>query len=176
MHGVLSALAPISEVVDGAEIDDILVRVPRDVVPIVLEPATEKKAPRTTYEAKFSLQYSTSAMLTHGRVSLTSYTPAALADDRVAALAQKVRYEIREYGTYPAAFPGGAVVRLTDGRELAREMHHQLGSPQNPMSTDAVLAKFRENASLSLQPSKVAGLESRILAIESLEEVGAVLG
>ena len=97
--------------------------VPEAGVALVLEPAAAKVAPRTEYEGKFSLQYSTAAMLVHGHVGLTTYTPAALADPGVLALAGKVRYETREYASYPAAFPGG--VRIT----AARRAHARGGLP-----------------------------------------------
>ena len=50
------------------EVDEIVVTVPEAAVALVLEPAAPKQAPRTEYEAKFSLQYSTAAMVVHGRL------------------------------------------------------------------------------------------------------------
>src|SRR4029450_8145934 len=116
------------------EIEDVLVTIPEAGVSLVLEPADRKIAPRTDYEGKFSLQYSTAAMLVHGRVGLTTYTPEALADARVLHLPRKVRYETKEYASYPAAFPGGVRIRLRDGRTLDADLPHQLGAPENPMS------------------------------------------
>ena len=52
------------------------------------------------------------------------------------ALAGKVRYETREYASYPAAFPGGVRIRLRDGRTLEADFPHQLGAPENPMSAE----------------------------------------
>ena len=85
---------------------------------LVLEPAERKIAPRTVYEAKFSLQYSTAAMLVHGAAGLPAYSDEAIADQRVLDLARRVRYETKEYDTYPAAFPAAcgsrcATVRCT---------------------------------------------------------------
>ena len=119
---------------------------PEAGVSLVLEPAESKVAPRTDYEGKFSLQYSTAAMLVHGRVGLATYTPEALADDRVLDLARKVRYEIKEYASYPAAFPGGVRIVLRDGETIEADLPHQLGAPENPMTAEQVREKFRENA------------------------------
>jgi 2-methylcitrate dehydratase PrpD len=135
----------------------------------VLEPAAAKVAPRTEYEGKFSLQYSTAAMLVHGQVGLKTYTADALAEPRVLELARKVRYETRDYETYPAAFPGGVRVRLRDGRELDADFPHQLGAPENPMTAEQVRAKFRENAALA--GGGFEALEEVVLTLEDAADV-----
>jgi 2-methylcitrate dehydratase PrpD len=144
--------------------------VPEAGVSLVLEPVASKVEPRSDYEGKFSLQYSTAAMLVHGRVGLTTYTPEALADPRVLDLARKVRYETKEYASYPAAFPGGVRIRLRDGRMLEADFPHQLGAPGNPMSPQQVLEKFRENAALA------GGGFDRLEEILALEEAADVRG
>jgi 2-methylcitrate dehydratase PrpD len=168
IHGSLGATETICDGVDPGEIDEVVVIVPEAGVSLVLEPAASKVAPRTDYEGKFSLQYSTAAMLVHGRVGLATYTPEALADPRVLDLARKVGYETKEYPSYPAAFPGGVRIRLRNGRMLEADFPHQLGAPGNPMSPQQVLEKFRENAALA------GGGFDRLEEILALEEAADV--
>jgi 2-methylcitrate dehydratase PrpD len=151
------------------DIEDVVVTVPEAGVSLVLEPAGAKVAPRTEYEGKFSLQYSTAAMLVHGRVGLQTYTEEALADPETLALAKRVRYETKDYPTYPAAFPGGVSIRTRDGRTLEADFQHQQGGPENPMSPDDVRTKFRENAGASLSPEAAERLENAVLALEQHE-------
>ena len=155
--------------------DEIVVTVPEAAVALVLEPAAPKQAPRSEYEAKFSLQYSTAAMLVHGRVGVRSYSEEEIGDPRVLALAGKVRYEVKEYPSYPAAFPGGVRIRLRDGRVLEADAPYQLGGPENPMSADQVRAKFHENAALALDDAAVAALEEAALTLEDADDVRALL-
>jgi 2-methylcitrate dehydratase PrpD len=170
IHGSLGATETLCDGVDPGEIEEVVVFVPEAGVSLVLEPVASKVAPRTDYEGKFSLQYSTAAMLVHGRVGLATYTPEALADPRVLDLARKVRYETKEYASYPAAFPGGVRLRLRDGRLLEADFAHQLGAPGNPMSPQQVLEKFRENAALA------GGGFDRLEEILALEEAADVRG
>jgi 2-methylcitrate dehydratase PrpD len=172
IHGSLGATASLGEV-DLDEVEDILVTVPEAGVSLVLEPAESKVAPRTDYEGKFSLQYSTAAMLVHGSVGLTTYTPEALADERVLGLAGKVRYETKEYASYPAAFPGGVRIALRDGRTLEADLPYQLGAPENPMSAEQVRAKFRENAALA--GGSFEALEEAVLELDHRDDLHAVL-
>ena len=173
IHGSLGATASLGGEVEPDEVEDILVTVPEACVSLVLEPADSKVAPRTDYEGKFSLQFSTAAMLVHGRVGLATYTPDALADERVLGLARKVRYETKEYPSYPAAFPGGVRIALRDGRTLEADFPYQLGAPENPMSAEQVRAKFRENAALAGGPYD--DLEQMVLELERHEDVRTVL-
>ncbi|HZO96219.1 MAG TPA: MmgE/PrpD family protein [Gaiellaceae bacterium] len=174
IHGSLGATASLLPQVDAGEVEEIVVTVPEAAVPLVLEPAGAKAAPRSEYEAKFSLQYSTAAMLVHGRVGVRTYTEEEIADPRVLALAAKVRHETKEYASYPAAFPGGIRIRLRDGRTLEADAPYQLGGPENPMSADEVRAKFRENASLALGDRELAAFEEAVLTLEERDDLRAV--
>jgi 2-methylcitrate dehydratase PrpD len=175
MHGSLGATAEAAAGVSADDIEEIVVTVPAAGVSLVLEPADAKIAPRTEYEGKFSLQYSTAAMIVHGRVGISTYSDEALSDPRVLDLARRVRYETRDYDTYPAAFPGGVRVRTRDGRMHEADHPHQLGGPDNPMSADDVRAKFRENARLALSEEASEALERAILGLERHEDVRSVL-
>ena len=171
MHGSLGSTASLLGDVSHDEIEDVVVTIPEAGVSLVLEPANAKTAPRTEYEGKFSLQYSTAAMLVHGHVGVQTYTAEALADPATLELAKRVRYETKDYPTYPAAFPGGIRIRTRDGRTLEADFPYQQGGPENPMSADEVRAKFRENALLALSADAVDALEAAVLG---LDEQGAV--
>jgi 2-methylcitrate dehydratase PrpD len=175
IHGSLGATATLLEGVDPDEIDEILVWIPAAGVPLVLEPAAAKVAPRSEYDAKFSLQYSTAAMLVHGTVGVQSYTDKAITDPRVLALAAKVRHEPREYASYPAAFPGGVRITTKDGRALEADFPHQRGGPENPMPAGEVRAKFRQNASLALGDAEVAALEDAVLGLDERRDVRGLM-
>ena len=174
MHGSLGATASLLGDVSPDEIEDVVVTIPEAGVSLVLEPADAKTAPRTEYEGKFSLQYSTAAMLVHGRVGLQTYTEEALADPATLELAKRVRYETKDYPTYPAAFPGGVRIRTRDGRTLEADFPYQQGGPENPMSADEVRAKFRENAAPRAVPDAVDDLEAAVLGLDEQENVRSV--
>jgi 2-methylcitrate dehydratase PrpD len=175
MHGSLGATAEAMAGLSADDVEEVVVTVPAAGVSLVLEPAEVKVAPRTEYEGKFSLQYSTAAMIVHGRVGISTYSDEALNDPRVLELAPRVRYETEDYDTYPAAFPGGVRIRTRDGRLHEADHAHQLGAPDNPMTEDDVRAKFLENARLSLSEEASEVLEQGILGLERHEDVRSVL-
>jgi 2-methylcitrate dehydratase PrpD len=176
MHGAVGATAEAAG--DGLspdEIEEIVAFVPAAGVDLVLEPAAAKVAPRTPYEAKFSLQYSAAAMVVHGRCGVTTYADEAVQDPDVLKLAERVRYEVKDYPSYPAAFPGGVRIVTKDGRTLEADLPYQRGGPENPMTADEVREKYRENAGLALDEEAVEALEAAILTIEDQNDLRAAL-
>ena len=154
------------------EIDAITVRVPEAGVALVLEPETEKRAPRSEYEGKFSLQYSTAAMLGRGSVGIADYTDEAIGDQSVLDIAAKVSYETKEYASYPSeGFPGGVEIKLANGEVLAAELDHQKGGPDNPMSREEVSAKYRLNAGLALDDAELEAFEANVIGVEEHEDL-----
>jgi 2-methylcitrate dehydratase PrpD len=177
MHGSLGAATEAAEgrTFTADEIAEVVVTVPEAGVSLVLEPAAEKQRPRSEYEGKFSLQYSVASQLVRGHVAVADFTDEAITDPAVLAVAAKVRYETRDYPTYPRAFPGGVRVRLADGTSFEGDYAYQRGGPENPLTADEVREKFRENASLALGDAAIEQLERALLALDELHDVTAAL-
>jgi 2-methylcitrate dehydratase PrpD len=91
----------------------------------------------------------------------------------VLGLARKVRFETREYASYPGAFPGGVRITLRHGRTLEGDLSYQLGSPENPMTGEQVRDKFRANAALA--GGSFETLEEAMLELEAHADVHTVL-
>ncbi len=107
MHGSLGAAA------EGAagrtfapdEIEDVLVTIPEAGVSLVLEPAPEKRAPRSEYEGKFSLPYSVASLLVRGHVAVGDFTDEAIADPAVLAVAGEGALRDARLPDLPAGVP-----------------------------------------------------------------------
>jgi 2-methylcitrate dehydratase PrpD len=174
MHGSLGATASLLDSLSADQIERVEVTVPDDAVGIVCEPEAEKHAPRTDYDAKFSIQYSTAAMLLDGRVGLDTYSERRRADPDVQELASRVGYTVKPFATQEGAFPGGVRVHMRDGRVLEAECAYQLGAPENPLSEEQVRAKFRDNVAMALDPAAVDALEDAICSLEHHDQLSAI--
>jgi 2-methylcitrate dehydratase PrpD len=144
-------------------------------VELVLEPAEEKAAPRSEYEAKFSLPYSLATLLIDGRVGVESYAADAIGEPRVLQLAALVRYRVEDFDSAARAFPGGARLTLADGTVREASLEFQEGAPENPLAEAAVVAKFRANAGLALDPDQVETIATDVLRLDELESAGTIL-
>jgi 2-methylcitrate dehydratase PrpD len=160
-----------------AEIEEIAVRVPEEGAALVLEPLAAKHAPRTPYDAKFSLPYTVAFRLVHGHLDLGSFAEDRIRDPAVLALAARVRPEPLA-GPAPSRFAGGVRLRTASGAELDRFLAATPGSPGNPLDERDVVAKFRANAALALAGSEVDELEALLGDVErlaSLDRLGELL-
>jgi 2-methylcitrate dehydratase PrpD len=156
------------------DIAAIFVRIPREGEAIVLEPLSAKHEPRTPYDAKFSLPYTVAHRLVHGRLGVDSFSPESIRDPDVLALASRIRGEPLEAAA-PSRFAGGARIVTRDGDELDRFLPHAPGSPGNPLDDDWLLAKFRDNAALAIDPASAAELAEALRSLEAAPALGPVL-
>ena len=143
MHAALDAvrtLLPLS-----GEVEIVTADVHPDSADIVCEPRSAKLAPRTVYDAKFSLPWSLAALVVDGEVTVETYTEAALTRPEVLDLARRVEVRVKHFPGVAADAPGRVVVRLTDGTVLDGSVPHSAGGPDHPLDDDAFLAKLAGN-------------------------------
>jgi 2-methylcitrate dehydratase PrpD len=157
--------------VSADAIEHIECRVPAGEVPIVCEPVEVKRRPRSSYDAQFSLPFSVASAFVDGAVGLDTYAPARLDDPRVLALAARVSHVVDPDSPFPKTFPGWVRVRLADGRELEARAPHGRGGPERPLTAEALVEKFRDNARRALPAPRVAALESAVLGLDRLKSV-----
>lgn len=179
MHACLDAAAAIVNAHRLAAADiariQVFVSSPRDVN-LVLEPFAEKIAPQTATVGKFSLPYSLAHLLVYGELSIDAYDPARLQDPRIRALAAKVGYEIKAFTTADHAIPGAAEVTTTAGLSYYVERLYERGGPEEPLSEDAILSKFRLNVGDLLPAPRTEELLAALSSITSLPGVQAITG
>ncbi len=110
------------------------------------EPLGQKQRPPNGYAAKFSTPYCIAYGLLHGTLGLDAFTDAAVADERVRALAAKVSYVVDPANPYPNAFTGHIRATLRDGRVVEERQPHLRGGASEPLSRTELEAKFAANA------------------------------
>ena len=130
-----------------------------------------KVAPRSTYDAKFSLPWSVAALLTDRSVDIDTYTPASIGRPSVVALAGRVETRLTAAEGDAADAPGHVEVRLDDGRTLVGRVPGSRGTAAVPMSEQDVTAKFEANCGHVPSATLLAEV---ILALESASTLGPV--
>jgi 2-methylcitrate dehydratase PrpD len=153
------------------EIEEIECTVPTGMVPLVCEPLSQKVAPRTAYDAKFSLPFAVSAMIVDGRIDTTTFTEGKVAEESILRLARRVRYVPIEGTGYPKTIPARIVMRMKDGRTYAAAMDTNPGGPRFPMTKEEHFAKFVSNASAFLGERKAERLLRELDDLESIQSV-----
>src|SRR5258706_2624144 len=132
----------------GGKLDEIAA-IPGDGgegrVPRLWEPLAAKRRPPNGYAAKFSQPWCIAYALVHGQVGLEAFADARMADERVAALAAKLRYRVDPQNPYPDEFTGHVELRLADGSTIDERHAHLRGGAREPLTARDVDEKFRAN-------------------------------
>jgi len=107
-----------------------------------------KYDPQTKETADHSLPYCLAAVAADGGVYPSSFSHEKLFDPRIRTLLGKIEVVANEEidGLFPGTKRAIATLTTTDGRRFSETVDHAKGSPENPLSDDELVAKFRANA------------------------------
>lgn len=142
---------------------------------MLVAPAAQKQAPATAIDAKFSIPFTVAAALVRGEITLETFED--LTDPAVLALARKVSFVQGPGADIRTAASGALEIRTTDGRSFAMAVPEPLGAPSNPMTQDALVAKFVACAGYAARPvADAAGLATRLLAVDEEADLTGLIG
>jgi 2-methylcitrate dehydratase PrpD len=149
-----------------------------EVQRMLVEPAERKRAPASAIDAKFSIPFCIALALVRGRVGLDDFGAESRRDPALLAVAERARALVVDMPGRMRGSGGGLCIALVDGRELRAEIADALGGPQRPLSDAELVDKFVDCAGRSarpLDPARARGFAGRILALEHVADVGALL-
>jgi 2-methylcitrate dehydratase PrpD len=131
--------------VRAEDVKEILCETAEGYVHRLWEPLASKHRPANAYAAKFSTPFNIAVALVTGGAGLAAFTEATAGDERVLALASRVRYVVDPNNPYPKAFTGHVRATLKDGRVLEERQPHIRGGAREPLSRAEIESKFRGN-------------------------------
>ena len=128
------------------DVAEILIKTTTRGADILSDPS--KFAPKTKETADHSLPYVVAAAVADGNVLPSSFSAEKLNDPRIWDLLSKIK--VIADPEIDALFPGVKRARVSittlGGSTHAATVDHAKGSPQNPLSDEDIVAKFRANA------------------------------
>jgi 2-methylcitrate dehydratase PrpD len=162
------------ETIQPDEIEEIECIISPGQADLVCRPVEDKVAPRTPYDAKFSLPYVIAVMISRGKCGLNDFTDEAIREEKVLQLAKKVKHTLSDSTGYPGSFPGWVKIKLKNGKVLEHREKVNRGGPDNPVGEEEIIDKFENNAQLLLSSQKVKEIKEQILNIEGLKDIRSV--
>jgi 2-methylcitrate dehydratase PrpD len=165
-HGVIDCAIALRDRALLDRIRSIEAAVPMEVHTTICEPEANKRRPRNDYDAKFSTHYLVATALKHGRLGLAELEPDYLADAQVHALMDRTTCAEYGDGPFPAAYSGRLTITLDDGTRLSHDEPVNRGAADRPLTNEAIVAKYRQNAALAAAPDRVAAMERAMLSLD----------
>lgn len=146
------------------------------MMPVVCEPAAEKRRPASDLHAKVSLPYTLAETLVRGRLGAGSYTRNDLADPAILEVVDRTECVPDPAAPASDVYKGAVRVQLQDGTRRERVVLHgkglQFPEEQFRVKFDDCL-RFAGHAGLAL---RLWDAVQRLDQAESLEELDTLLG
>jgi len=158
--------------ISAEQVAEVHVRTTTRGADILSDPS--KYRPTTKETADHSLPYCIAAAVADRNVLPSSFDEEKLHDPRIWALLPKINVvaDPEIDGLFPAVKRAIVRITTTDGAAYAEQVDHAKGSPENPMSDDEVVAKFRANAAAVLTPRRQRQVIEATWALEEFADIG----
>lgn len=149
VHAVIQCAQNLKQelVADGFGVEDISsihCYVPLWFRDLVFEPKLSKIDVSTTYEARFSAQYSVARALLDDHIGLETFSSEKIDDPKARKIAKLVDYTVEDIPEFPEAFPAKMEIVVKNSKKYFSYVRHNLGSPGNPLTLAQYDEKFND--------------------------------
>lgn len=165
-----------SNKINYKRIQSILVELSKTGYNIVGQPAEIKFNPKNVVDAQFSVPYSVAIACIESKAFLEEYNEKSIKRPDVRELMKKI--SVRPASDldrfFPEAFPSRVTVTMDNGKTFTKEVRYAKGDPQNALSWEEILEKFKASVpSSTLTENK----RQRIIeTVQNLEKVKKMKG
>jgi 2-methylcitrate dehydratase PrpD len=130
--------------------------------------------PETDLGAKFSVPWAVASMLVRGSAGADDFRNTALGDDRLRAVAARVRVkEDPRYSTMtPAKRPARVTVKTRQGGVTTWEVEGSGGGPDDPLSKEKIQEKFRSMAEPVIGKGPTETVMDKVDRLEEMADIG----
>lgn len=140
------------------------------VNPLVIS-ITGTVTPTSGLHSKFSIYHSVCVALLDGKAGIEQYSDARANDPKVVSMKEKVSIT----GDESMARDQARVLVEHDGGVDEFFVDHASGTVENPMSDEALMDKFLENAAFCLNPAKAKDVAELIWRFEEVEDASILM-
>ena len=134
-------------------------------------PLERKRKPGSIPDAQFSIPYTVATAAAKRKVEINDFTIESIKDPVVLEIAQKIVPRITPELTSRGVEPAIVEIKTKDGNRYTRREDYRKGSPQNPMTTEDIINKFRDCAKYGRKQMPKQNIEKVIELVNNLEEV-----
>ena len=131
--------------------------------------------PADPYSALFSTPYVVALALVTGRIDLAAFHDRGVNDSAVLALSDRITCSEDRTSDFPVHFPGEVRITLKSGRVVTHRVATSFGTPERPLSTSDIKAKFMANATRVMSRSEAERVVQSVSEIESMENISELL-
>ncbi len=135
-----------------------------------------KVDPKTPYLAKFHIPFCVATALCRGHVGIDDFTEQRLGDPLIRQLISVTSlHEDPNFSQlYPRQWPAKVKIRLRRGKVIEAQSHYPKGDPENPITEDELIEKFKSLCGNNLTEQQKDQLIDMVLSLEQLDDVATL--
>ncbi len=158
--------------ISAEDVAQILVETTTRGADILSDPS--KFAPKTKETADHSLPYVIAVAVADGNVLPDSFSDEKLVDERIWDLLAKIKVisDPEIDGLFPATKRARVSITTLGGGTYTAQVDYAKGSPQNPMSDEEIIAKFRANTDGVVRKNRQDEIIAATWAFDKIEDLG----
>lgn len=158
--------------IKATDIERVIVRVPRYVSNLVGRPFEIGEDPQV--DAQFNLSYTVAVALLKGNVLIEHFDEKAIRSKSIDEMAKRIKVEVIPDLNARTLVPVSMKIIMKDGIIYARSVDVLKGNPENPMSFEERINKFKDCANYSAKPLREEKISRIIQKIDKLETLNAL--
>jgi 2-methylcitrate dehydratase PrpD len=163
------------------QVKEIVASYEADNVKNCCEPITARQNPQTPPEAKLSLPFTIAMAVGLRKMEIGDFSPENIKSEVLLSLARKVtpRFDPGLKSSSKTMLPAVVEIKTIDGKAFSKRVDLVYGHPQNPMSWDDLVKKFRDCASYSARPiseKNIDGVVEMITRLEDVQDMREIVG
>ena len=157
--------------IQAEDVTEILVETTTRGADILSDPSKYK--PKTKETADHSLPYVIAAAVADGNVLPDSFSDEKLKDPRIWDLLDKIKVvaDPEIDALFPAVKRARVSITTRDGEAHTAQVDHAKGSPENPLSDEEIVSKFRANADGVMSKQRQDEIIAATWAFDEVEDL-----
>lgn len=133
-------------------------------------------SPKTSLEGKFSAQFATAISLLDRRASLDQFTDKKVQDSKTVNLMKKIKMVAHpDLAEIPMPSRSIITIKMKDGREFLKRVDAAKGSPENPLSKEEIVKKYRDCSEPVIGREKVDRSIDMIWNLDKIEDINQLM-
>lgn len=158
----------------AGDIKEIRVGLNQQAVNLVVQPCDLKVHPQGIAAAQFSLPFTVGTAVVKKKVFIDDFTEKEVRNPQILQMARKVRASVDpeiEKAASGRVSPAHIGITTHDGKEFQEKVDFIKGSPQNPLSLEGLIDKFKRCNSFARNPLSTRNTEEATELILNLEQL-----
>ena len=141
------------------------------------KPAERKWHPETGVDAQFSLPFSVAVAITRRVALAEEFTEKYYKDPEILSFMERIDGYLDEEveACWPDSYPAVAIVETYDGRTLKGKIDYPKGDPENPVTDEELVAKFKYLTQYCIEPDTCDAIVKLVLSLEETRDIGNLL-